>query len=349
MTTRSLSALATVVLAVPASAQSFNIDFGEVGSPAPASSYGAAGLPGYWNVLQVPHTTPSQSPQVFDEMLLDLWGNPTNVGVHQFGGMTLVTENDPGPTGQHTALMNDAVLTFSAQLETCLYINGLENGTYEVLVYAWRPNHPEMDQKVRFDFIPGFQTCGGGWPGGQLEGVSYSRQIVQVTSGYMGPHVGVAPGENPATGAACCGMQLRRLGPPVGATYCTSNPNSTGAVAAILARGSELVSENDLTLEVTSLPVDRFGYFVMADSQGFIPLFGGSQGNLCLGQPLVRFSGNVLSSGLEGNVLFAPDLTNLPQNTVFQPGEEWNFQMWYRDVNPSNTSNTSNAVAIGFR
>ena len=338
----------SLVLVPIAAGQSFNLDFGPLGSDVPPPTFGAAGLPGHWNALQIPHTTPSTGPTPGDEMLLDLAGNPTGVGVHQFGGMTHFDEDDPGPSGAAESLMNDGMLTFNAVLETCLYINGLENGTYEVLVYAWRPNHPSMTQAVRFDFTPGIQNCGGPWAGGQLDGVSYVRTIVQVTSGYMGPHIGVAAGADPLIGAAACGMQLRKLSPLIGSVYCTSQPNSTGAAAAIAARGSTSAVANDLTFEVTGLPPGRFGYFVMADSQDNVPGFGGSQGTLCLGQPLVRFSASVLSSGLEGYVLFAPDLTALPQGTVFQPGEDWSFQLWYRDVNPGNTSNTSDALAITY-
>ena len=79
-----------------------------------------------------------------------------------------------------------------------------------------------------------------------------------------------------------------------------------------------------------------------------VPLFGGGQGNLCLSGPIIRFDKFVLNSGSGGAVTFSPDLTNLPQGTVISPGETWNFQHWTRDVNPTQTSNTSNGLEIQF-
>ena len=341
--------LSALALASTASAQSFNIDFGPLGSAAPSSDYGGAGLIGHWNVLQAEHLSASTAPQPFDEPLRDLDGNPTPVGVHQFGGMALLDEPDPSVGGNVAALLTDARLTHSPTLETCLYFNGLETGTYEVLVYAWRPNHPSMRQVTRFDFVAGSQLCGGAWGGGHEEGVTYTRTIVPVTNGFMGPHIGVAPGANAALGAAACGMQIRKLSPSIGSIYCTSATNSTGQAAQIEARGSLQIAADDLTLHVTSIPANVFGFFVMADTQDNVPMFGSSQGTLCLGQPIYRFSQDVLNSGLEGYVLFQPQLSALPQGVVFQPGETWNFQYWFRDSNPVATSNTSNAIAITYQ
>lgn len=135
----------------------------------------------------------------------------------------------------------------------------------------------------------------------------------------------------------------------VGAEYCTSNPNSSGAVAGLAALGSPVVADDDLTLASTDLPANKPGYFLMSDAQGFVPLFGGGQGNLCLASPIVRFSADVLDTGALGTISFQPQLGNLPQGTVVQPGEAWNFQLWFRDSNPDLTSNTSNAVCVEFR
>ena len=134
----------------------------------------------------------------------------------------------------------------------------------------------------------------------------------------------------------------------IGTNYCDSNPNSTGSVALLAASGSAVVADNALTLQVDLLPQSKFGYMLLSDTQGFVGLFGGSQGNLCLGGSMVRFSKNVLNSGAAGSVSFSPDLTALPQGTVIAPGTQWNFQFWYRDSNPGATSNTSNGLAVDF-
>ncbi len=129
-------------------------------------------------------------------------------------------------------------------------------------------------------------------------------------------------------------------------SYCSANPNSTGLPALIDSSGSTRLQDNAFTLLVGQLPQNRFGYFFTADSEDFVPNFGGTQGNLCVGTPLVRFSQNVLNSGSSGQVSFQLDLLNLPQGTVFHPGERWNFQLWYRDMNPGSTSNTTDGRAV---
>ncbi|MFT7679088.1 MAG: hypothetical protein ACI8QC_003087 [Planctomycetota bacterium] len=50
----------------------------------------------------------------------------------------------------------------------------------------------------------------------------------------------------------------------------------------------------------------------------------------------------------DGTVLFQPDLANLPNNVTIQPGDSWIFQYWFRDANPTPTSNTSDAVVVTF-
>ncbi|MCP3916821.1 MAG: hypothetical protein GY711_14800 [bacterium] len=67
-------------------------------------------------------------------------------------------------------------------------------------------------------------------------------------------------------------------------TFCAAEPNSAGSDGALICgTGSVLVSANALTLSVRGLPPDRFGYFLMADSMGYVPNLGDGQGNLCLG------------------------------------------------------------------
>ncbi|MCP3918277.1 MAG: hypothetical protein GY711_22245 [bacterium] len=130
--------------------------------------------------------------------------------------------------------------------------------------------------------------------------------------------------------------------------YCTTNANSSGLPAQIAIHGTPAVGVDTLHLEVTDLPLGRFGYFLMSDSQGFIPMVGGGQGNLCLGLPLVRFASDVLSSGTDGVMTYTPNLVNVPGGTVVDPGTSWNFQCWFRDQNPGPTSNLSNGARVTF-
>jgi len=151
------------------------------------------------------------------------------------------------------------------------------------------------------------------------------------------------------TGQSATQSYIATCGGPLGSIYCNSNTNSSGNTATLSATGSDVVADNVLSFLMTDGPANRFGYYLMSDSQGFIPLFAGSQGNFCLGSPFVRFSafGQLISA--TGEFPFSPDLTNLPNMATILPGETWSFQVWFRDVNPTNTSNTSNALEILFQ
>jgi len=130
--------------------------------------------------------------------------------------------------------------------------------------------------------------------------------------------------------------------------YCRATDNSSGGPASISATGSTMVADMDLSLLATDLPPNRFGYFLMSQVAGFIPLFGNSQGNLCLGSPLVRFAANGALSSPTGELALTLDFMNLPNLSVFSPGDQWHFQCWFRDVNPTNTSNTTDGGKVRF-
>lgn len=133
---------------------------------------------------------------------------------------------------------------------------------------------------------------------------------------------------------------------PLGTRYCDSNANSTGKRAGVSARGSRVIADNCVLLQGWQLPVDRFGYFMMSQGTDFVPFFGGSQGTLCLSAPIVRFAQDALWTGSSGLVEFRPDLTDLPSGVQFAPGETWHFQLWFRDANPTPTSNTTDGLAV---
>ncbi len=133
----------------------------------------------------------------------------------------------------------------------------------------------------------------------------------------------------------------------MGHSFCAVNRNSSGA-GLLAARGQPVIDYNCLCFTADGLPPGQFGYMLMGLGQAFVPLFGASQGNLCISLPLVRFSADILLSDAGGSMAFTPDLNALPQSTVFQPGDTWNFQMWFRDMNPGQTSNTTNGLALTF-
>ena len=132
-------------------------------------------------------------------------------------------------------------------------------------------------------------------------------------------------------------------------SFCVAEPNSTGAAAALVASGSPSIAAANLTLTVAHLPEDALGFFLLSEQRASIPAFGGSQGVLCLGQPIARWSTVVLRAGSNGQVSLTTDLANLPPTVHVAAGGTLNFQYWTRDANPASTSNTSNAVAVTFR
>ncbi|MGK0483409.1 MAG: hypothetical protein ACJAQ3_003392, partial [Planctomycetota bacterium] len=136
--------------------------------------------------------------------------------------------------------------------------------------------------------------------------------------------------------------------------YCApAMANSTTLSASVSAIGSNAVSANDLTLAAGQIPQWSFGFFLTSQTQDFVPLVGGSQGHLCLGGAIGRFrgAGQVMNSGTAGSFSLTVSLTSFPQPTgsiTVQPGETWSFQAWYRDANPTSTSNLTDALSVTF-
>jgi hypothetical protein len=186
--------------------QSLNIDFGEAGA-GPPSDYAAAGLPGVWNSFRGDHavTVPN---------LVGLDGLPTAVSLRQIGGFQTLLVDDPDTAGSDGLLMDDYLVTFSAGLESCIYLDHVQPGTYEVLIYARMPAQPLVGAYTSVDQEPGFPHAivGGPWPGGHQELVTYSRHLAIVgADGNLDLHSGIVPGANAALGAALNGLQIRLL------------------------------------------------------------------------------------------------------------------------------------------
>jgi len=130
---------------------------------------------------------------------------------------------------------------------------------------------------------------------------------------------------------------------------CAAQPNSVSAAGARLCgTGSTTLASNALDLNVTELPPQSLGYFLMSTSEAAASaLPAPSQGLLCLGAPQLRFSLFVQNAGATGSVAFRPDLLSLPLPGVsLSVGDTAYFQYWYRDA--GGTSNTSGGVAVTF-
>jgi hypothetical protein len=134
----------------------------------------------------------------------------------------------------------------------------------------------------------------------------------------------------------------------LGSQYCSATPNSSGVPGSINAYGSASIAEDDFTLTATDLPSGQFGYFVVSRDTGFAQP-PGSQGYLCLGGDIGRLNkshqvivgpGGCLKLNL-GDVPVHPPV-------AVQPGETWQFQCWYRDKNPRQTSNFTFGLTATF-
>ena len=134
---------------------------------------------------------------------------------------------------------------------------------------------------------------------------------------------------------------------PIGARYCApAQVNSSGQPATLTVTGSHIAGGNPLHLRASQLPTNQFGYFLASQTQGFVPNPGGSQGDLCLGGNIIRYVNQVQSSGSAGEFGIDVDTASLP--AIIQAGETWNFTTWYRDANPTPTSNFTDAVSVSF-
>lgn len=143
-------------------------------------------------------------------------------------------------------------------------------------------------------------------------------------------------------------------GPGIGDIYCSpSVVNSSGAAAAIEARGSALLADADYRLLASNMPLNTLGYFLCSQSAGFVFQPGGSQGNLCLSGSIGRIvGGQVLNSGFFGGFATDVDLSAMPQPSGSVPvlsGETWHFQAWFRDaVGGQATSNLTDGWVTTF-
>lgn len=136
--------------------------------------------------------------------------------------------------------------------------------------------------------------------------------------------------------------------------YCTpSVPNSTGLPARISVSGSGRSAPTFVTsraaLYADQLPPNSFGYFISGPMQGFVPTVANSQGSLCLSGAIGRHVSLIFNAGPAGTAALLQDFAAMPTpaGTVAVPaGMSWNFQAWYRDSNPSVTSNFTNGVNV---
>ena len=202
-----LSAVISLAVAAICAAQSFNVAIGPP-TAQPDAGYAAAGIPGYWNALPANHGS-------FTHNIRDVNNVVTGVRLYQYGGTQLL-EAEGGPEGDDGVLLNHYLITYTPALETCVFLNFLQPGEYEAIIYGWMPGNPDAFAYTNCDEEPGnpHKYVGGAWPGEHQDGVTYSTHYANVGgNGLLRMHSGIVPGGEPATGAACNGVQVRKLPP----------------------------------------------------------------------------------------------------------------------------------------
>ena len=111
------------------------------------------------------------------------------------------------------------------------------------------------------------------------------------------------------------------------------------------SRCKEILPASQLPLSTVASPL--FGYFLVSETQGSV-MPPGSDGLLCLGGKIGRYRSNIRPGPTFSMQI---DLTSIPVNPTqaVLPGETWNFQAWFRDKNPGNTSNFTDGIEIVFQ
>lgn len=131
--------------------------------------------------------------------------------------------------------------------------------------------------------------------------------------------------------------------------YCTALPNVAGLPGVMDWSGSTSITANDLVVGANFLPVNATALFFYGPNQGQLP-FG--NGFLCVSGGFARLGSPVIADAT-GQVSQAVDYNAPPAlpGGVFSilPNSTWNFQVWYRDLNPGTALfNTTDALQIAF-
>jgi hypothetical protein len=212
---------------------------------------------------------------------------------------------------------------------------------------------------------PSYSEPGGGWEWITGEPFSYTNWLVGEpnNTGAFGAEDFLELLQSPQFGATWndvaemehpAGYVIEFSNTGIGVNYCAANPNSTGQTSLISGAGSASIAANNLTLEASRLPNNAFGYFLTSLTQANTPNPGGSQGVLCLGGSIGRYTGpgQIKNSGVTGEFSLLLNLTQIPTPTGFVTavaGQTRNFQAWHRDaVGGVATSNFTDGLAVTF-
>ena len=319
----------------------------QIAVPSPTYSAGSAQF-GVWNRAAGPASHPGTYPIVYP--LVDINGNATSasfVALNNAGGYW--PGDNPATSGDDELLL-DQSWGASEGFGAGFQLTGLAPGSYSMYVYVLQGGNCPFSSWISVKNQSIGLGCSG-FNGTFYDGGTHIIFQFQVLPGEdisMGLHVTFGDGS-----AQFQGFQIIPDDSLHKTLFCDSAVNSTGSMANMVFGGTSSVQANDLQLGVRNLPANQFGYFIVGVDPGTGIVPPGSQGNLCIGGAIGRHNrlGEVLFSGPGGTVLMDMDLADIPQPggaIAVMPGEYWHWQFWYRDNNPSSTSNFSDAYRVAF-
>jgi len=363
-------AIALVLSSPFAAAQSFNIDVGDdpIASTfgAPAATFGAAATqPGFWNALtdgaggvNIP---PPTSVPWYVATLSDLSGTPTSVATSCVVNATSNSVADfefdnPATSGDNQALMDDCGDVGGVGSTATWTISGLQNGSYDVYVYAWAPDSSTFITRVNLGASQ--QTSGGAWPNGFVLGTTHTLHSTVVTAGTITIGFATVSGFG-----SCNGIQLKRTASTPATSYCFGDGTGTacpcgnagavgnGCAHSLSAAGGNLaasglasIGADTFTLLGTNMPNASALYFqgttVLAGS-----LFG--DGLRCAGGTVIRLGTKTNASGASQYPV-AGDLS-VSVRGACASGDFRTYQCWYRNAAAfctASTFNLTNGVSV---
>jgi hypothetical protein len=332
-------ALASVVLSGsalpredPVPPAGLNIDLGQlIGSPSDSFG-GAANQPGHWV---------SMSALDFCTFIFD-HEHATLFFYHLYTAGTAGATPFPAISGEEEAMMEDFHVLDPLGTPTKLYLFALQPGHYDAYVYSWSADDPFAVVETWMDgpVVHAPVTIhGAGWPGAQVEGMTYSR---------MSFDVGETPIEiyarNVSGNGVINGVQIVRVD-EIGTNFCTSTPNSTGEPAVTGAFGRTSVAANNLTLSAGPIGATQPAIFYYGQDETSVPFGNGTR---CIsGQVHRLYPFSIADSS--GYVTKELDLNMPPIEGHWAPATTWKFQTWYRDPEGGGLGfDLSNGLSVTF-
>jgi hypothetical protein len=346
-----LSLAATLCLALPLAAQSVNADVHSAFGTPPSTYGAAANQSGIYNNIDAGTVAPIP--------LVDLTGAPTGASMTHTGAFFNFSFDNLNTTGDDQTLMDDCQDIGGIGNSDTWTISGLSNGVYEIFIYAWGPDDPTnyLTDVTVAGGAAGLQTVGGAdWSGSHVEGDTYARDLVTVTSGTLAFTLTTQAGFGSFNG-----FQLVD-GASTSSTYCTAGTTSSGCHPAMSGSGIPSLSNlAPFTATVSAAEGNKNGVFFYSISGRNAAPWGNSTSLLCVKAPSQRMNPPLTTSGTNGacdgsmsidwNAYVAAN-PGKAINQALTAGSTVGMQAWMRDpaagTGPVGSKGTNLSDALEF-